>query len=131
MARDSVLAATIAPWLEVNDGDRAVAFFRAAFGAEGRYRLTDDAGRVAVARLSIGGAEFWVQEDSDAGTAAEASGGPIRLILTVNDPDALFRQALAAGATEIAPVAEEHGWRVGRLADPFGHHWEVGTPLDN
>jgi len=131
MARDSVLAATIAPWLEVNDGNRAIAFFRGAFGAEERYRLIDDAGSVVVARLSIGGAEFWVQEDSDAGTAAEASGRPIRLILTVNDPDALFRQALAAGAIEIAPVAEEHGWRVGRLVDPFGHHWEVGTPLDN
>ena len=131
MAHDSILAATIAPWLEVQDGDQAVAFFQAAFGAEERYRLTDDAGRVAVARLTIGGAEFWVQEDADTGTAAETSGRRIRLILTVNDPDTIFRQALAAGATEIAPVTEEHGWRVGRLVDPFGHHWEVSTPLDS
>jgi PhnB protein len=51
------------------------------------------------------------------------------MILTVEDPESVFRQAVAAGATEIAPVADEHGWRIGRLADPFGHHWEVGKPL--
>jgi PhnB protein len=51
------------------------------------------------------------------------------MILTVPDPDAVFAQAIAAGATEVNPVADAHGWHVGRLADPFGHHWEVGRPL--
>ena len=119
---------SIAPWLSVQSGSRAVDYYRAAFGAEERYRLEDDAGNVMVARLAIGDAEFWVQEDPSAGAATGEV--PVRLILTVADPDAVFRQALAAGATEEAPVADEHGWRTGRLADPFGHQWEVARPLD-
>ena len=121
--------ATIAPWLSVTDGPRAVAYYQAAFGAVERYRLEGDDGRVVVAQLAIGPADFWVQEDID--DSPGAGGGPIRLILTVEDPVAVFRQAVVAGATEIAPVADEHGWHVGRLADPFGHHWEVGRPLTN
>ena len=78
-------------------------------------------------RKRIGEADFWVQEDID--DSPGASGGPVRLILTVGDPDAVFRRALAAGATEIAPVSDDHGWHLGRLVDPFGHHWEVGRPL--
>ena len=119
--------ASIAPWLAVTDGPRAVDYYQAAFGAVERYRLEDDGGRVVVAQLAIDEADFWVQEDVD--DSPGASGGPVRLILTVGDPDAVFRQALAAGATEIAPVADDHGWHIGHLVDPFGHHWEVGRPL--
>jgi PhnB protein len=53
----------------------------------------------------------------------------VRLTLVVEDPDAAVARAIAAGATELAPVVEEHGWRLGRIADPFGHHWEIGKPL--
>jgi PhnB protein len=79
-----------------------------------------------VARLAIDEAEFWIAEDPD--VAPGPDGGAVRMIVTVDDPDARFARALAAGATEVSPVGDEHGWRVGRLADPFGHHWEVGTP---
>jgi PhnB protein len=116
----------IAPWLSVRDGPSAVDYYKAAFGAVERYRLEDDTRRVVVARLAIDQADFWLQEDPD---ASPGGGGSIRMILTVEDPESVFRQAVAGGATEIAPVADEHGWRVGRLADPFGHHWEVGKPL--
>jgi PhnB protein len=51
------------------------------------------------------------------------------MILTVPDPDTLFLRALKAGATEVFPVGEEHGWRLGRLVDPFGLHWEIGREL--
>jgi PhnB protein len=51
------------------------------------------------------------------------------MILIVPEPDAAFARALGAGATEIAAVYEGHGWRVGRLADPLGYHWEIGRPL--
>lgn len=118
---------TIAPWLSVPDGNRAVAFYTAAFGAMERYRLQDDAGNVMVAQLAVDEADFWVQDDPNAKTVV--SDGSIRMILTVAEPEAVFQQALAAGATEITPVAEGHGWRIGRLADPFGHQWEVGKPL--
>src|SRR5262249_51299327 len=107
MADDPMATASIAPWIEVSDGARAVDFYRAAFGAEERYRLANDGGGVAVARLAIGRADFWIQEDTDQGAAAGQGSGPIRMILSVDDPDAVFGKALAAGATEIAPVVEE------------------------
>ena|SRR5690242_18836273 len=118
----------IAPWIAVPDAQRAVEFYDAAFGATERYHAEDPDGVLQVARLTIGEAEFWVQTDDEA--PARAGDGAIRMILTVDDPDAVFAQALAAGATEIAAVYEGHGWRIGRLADPFGHHWEVGRPLE-
>ncbi len=117
----------IAPWLAVSDGQRALDYYKAAFGAVDVYRFEDDGGRLAVAHLTIGEADFWIQEDDDAGP--RAGDGSIRMILTVDDPDAVFAQAIAAGATEVAAIYEGHGWRIGRLADPFGHHWEVGKPL--
>ena len=117
---------SITPWLSVPDAGAAVAFYTAGFGALERERL-EDGGRVVVARLAIDGAEFWVGEDP--GVAQGPDGGAVRMIVTVEDPDALFAQALAAGAREVFPVGEDHGWRVGRLADPFGNHWEVGRPL--
>ena len=117
----------LAPWLAVSDAQRALDFYKAAFGATEDYRAADDAGIVQVAHARIDDADFWLQCDDDA--RARAGDGSIRMILTVEDPDAVFAQAIAAGATEIAAVYEGHGWRIGRLEDPFGHHWEVGKPL--
>jgi PhnB protein len=122
-------AAGIAPWLSVAEGDAAVGFYRAAFGAAELERL-EDGGRVVVARLAIGGADFWVQEDPEGDPHALGDRSPVRMILTVDDPDAVFARAVAAGARQVAPVHEDHGWRVGRLADPCGHHWEVGRRLE-
>jgi PhnB protein len=122
-----LVEASVAPWLSVRDGPGAVDYYKAAFGAVERYRLEDDTGRVVVAQLAIGRADFWLQEDPD--SSPGVGEGSVRMILTVDDPEPMFRQAVAAGATEITPVSDDHGWRIGRLADPFGHHWEVGTPL--
>ena len=122
------MATQIAPWLSVRNATEAVAFYRAAFGATDSDRMEEDSGDVIVARLSIDGADFWVQTDPDASPDALTSLS-VRMILTVDDPDALFARALAAGAIEVAPIYEDHGWRIGRLADPFGHHWEIGRRL--
>ena len=84
-------------------------------------------GRVVVAQLAIEGADFWLQEDIDS-SPDSLDRQSIRLILTVDNPDAVFEQAIAAGATQIFAVSEEHGWRTGRVADPFGHHWEMSKP---
>jgi len=125
---DSPLEASIAPWLAVRDGARAVEYYQQALGAVETYRLDGDDGGVAVARLQIGSATFWVQEDVDGGPE---SGGarPIRIILTVDNPDALFERAIAAGAKQVAAVHEEYGWRTGRVSDPFGHDWEFSRPV--
>src|SRR5262249_24371964 len=55
-------------------------------------------------------------------------GGTVKLLLTVEDPDEMARRAIEAGASEVYPVAEEHGGRLGRIVDPFGHHWEIERP---
>jgi PhnB protein len=124
------LATSIAPWLCVRGGARAVEFYKSALGAVEVFRL--DAGDSVVARLSVNGAEFWLSDESPEhfNFSPESLGGiTIRIILTVPDPDAVFARALAAGAKAVYPVVEEHDWRLGRVVDPFGHHWEIGRPL--
>jgi PhnB protein len=122
-------ATNIAPWLSVADATIAVEYYKAAFGAVELECLKDESGSVVVAQLTIGGADFWVQQDGETSPHALDDRSPVRMILTVEDPDSVFAQAIRAGATEVAPITEGHGWRIGRIADPSGHHWEVGKPL--
>ena len=56
-------------------------------------------------------------------------GCSVRMMLLVADPAATQARAVAAGATEVVPVADQYGWRLGRVVDPFGHHWEIGRPI--
>jgi PhnB protein len=131
-SEDATIPCSIAPWLSVRNGARAVDFYRSAFGAIEVYRLEAPDGGL-VAKLSVDGAEFWLSSESpDADNLnPESSGeGSVRMILTVTNPDALFIRALEAGASQVFPVGEGHGWRLGRLVDPFGHHWEIGRPLN-
>lgn len=114
----------IAPWLSVPDAAAAVDFYTRALGADVRERLEHD-GVVQVAGLAIGDAEFWVQHEP----GLEIGDAPVRMIVEVDDPDTLFAQAIDAGGNEINPVGEGHGWRIGRFADPSGHHWEIGRRL--
>jgi PhnB protein len=119
---------SIAPWLSVRNAAEALSFYQAAFGAVELERLEDEAGDVVVAQLSIDGADFWIQTDA-ASSPDALNGRSVRMILSVADPDSVFESAVAAGATEVVPVSEGYGWRVGRIADPFGHHWEIGRRL--
>jgi PhnB protein len=119
--------------LSVRRGRDAIEFYRAAFGAIEDHRVgrTDEHPDV-VAQLSVGDASFWVSDESPshANFSPESlGGGTIRMLLIVADPQSAMEQALAAGATQIYPVSEEHGWRLGRVRDPFGHDWEIGTPI--
>ena len=119
--------------LTVRGGREAIDFYISAFGAVEAYRVggTDDHEAV-VAKLQIGEAAFWVHDEApEHGTFSPKSlgGATVRLLLLVEDPDAMMAQALAAGASEIRPIKEEHRWRLGCVADPFGHHWEIGRPL--
>lgn len=130
-ATSETVRCSIAPWLSVRKSAQAVDFYKSAFGATEVFRLEDPDGNV-VARLSIEGAEFWLSDESpEHGNFSPQSlgGGTVRMILTVADPDAMFARAVAAGASEVFPVGEEHGWRLGRVVDPFGHHWEIGRQL--
>ncbi len=94
----------------------------------------EDPGGSVVSRLSVDGAEFWLSDESpENGNYSPESlgGGTVRMILTVPDPDVVFAQAVASGARVIVPVEDNYGWRVGRVVDPFGHHWEIGRPLES
>jgi PhnB protein len=119
--------------LSVRRGPAAVEFYKAAFGAEEVYRVGGtDQHEPVVSQLAIGTASFWVADESPAhlNFSPESLGGATtRMLLIVADPDAVVERAVAAGAKEIRPVGEEHGWRLGRILDPFGHHWEIGVPL--
>jgi PhnB protein len=119
--------------MSVRHSAQAVEFYKAAFGATEVYRHDGPGGSV-VARLSVDGAEFWVGDESaeHSNFSPESLGGSsVRIILTVADPDAVFGQAVKAGASAVYAVSEGHGWRVGRVVDPFGHHWEIGRPLED
>ena len=122
---------SIAPWLTISKDAKAIEFYKSAFVATEVYRYDSQTGG-SVVRLSVQGAEFWVSEETEKAqewSSQPLGGNSLRIILTVADPDALFARALAAGAKQIFPVSEGHGWRIGRLADPFGLHWELGHPL--
>jgi PhnB protein len=122
---------TIAPMLSVRNGKKAVEFYKAAFGAGELFRIDSESGEV-VAQLAVGSADFWVADESPehANFSPESlKGGTVRMVMTVEDPDGAFDRAVAAGATVVVPVANQYGWRLGRVVDPFGHHWEIGKPL--
>jgi PhnB protein len=117
--------------LNVRNGSKAIEFYKSAFGAEELFRVDD--GASVVARLAIGKTEFWLADESPehGNFSPESLGGStVRLILVVDNPDAVFDRAVRAGAAVVWPVEDQsYGWRVGRVADPFGHQWEISKPL--
>ena len=122
---------TLAAFLSVRNAAKAVDFYKAAFGAEERFHLEDPSGAV-VSKLSINGYDFWVSDESPEHqnySPETLNGGTVRMILTIEDPDDAFVRAIAAGATVVCEIRTEHAWRIGRVLDPFGHHWEIGKPV--
>jgi PhnB protein len=120
----------IQPELWVDRAGEAMTFYEAAFGARVLLRVGE--GDDIVAQLAVDDAVFWVSAASDGGPrfSPPAIGGTTgRTLLIVDDPDAFAAKAVGAGAAELGPVADEHGWRLGRIEDPFGHEWEIGRPL--
>jgi PhnB protein len=121
----------IAPMLSVRNGAKAVEFYKTALGAIELFRIDAPDGAV-VARLAVDGAEFWVADESPEHqnfSPETLGGGSVRMVMIVDDPDVVFERAVAAGAKQIWPVGNQHGWRLGRIVDPFGHHWEIGKEL--
>jgi PhnB protein len=121
---------SIQPELWVRAPREALAFYEAAFGATVVHQVGE--GDDIVAQLAVGDAAFWIAPPSSAMKRLDplaVDGATGRMLLVVDDPDEVFRRAVGAGATETSPVAEEHGWRVGRIVDPYGHEWEIGKPV--
>ncbi|MDE3211718.1 MAG: VOC family protein [Bacteroidota bacterium] len=121
---------SIEPWLSIREAEQAVEFYKNAFHAKETYRLSDPENGIVV-RLRVGEAGFWVSSDhsSDSGKDEPIGGNSIRMILIVEDPSILFQSAITHGATTIFPIGEDHGWKLGRIQDPFGLHWEIGHQI--
>ena len=122
---------SLAPMLSVRRGAQAVAFYQAAFGARVLFSIEGGDGAV-VAELAVQGAKFWVADESPAHlnfSPETLQGSTARFVLVVDDPPSVLDRAVAAGARQIWPARKENGWLIGRVVDPFGHHWEIGRPL--
>jgi PhnB protein len=121
----------IQPELWVDTPPEALRFYEAAFGATVLHCVGE--GDDIVAQLGVGDAVFWVASASSTmkrlSPRALDGAATGRTLLVVDDPDSIVGKSVAAGATRTSAVADEHGWRLGRIVDPFGHEWEIGRPL--
>jgi PhnB protein len=133
MAKPDRGSVRIAPQLSVRNGRSAVEFYQAAFGATEVYRVGGtERHPELVSQLIVGDATFWVSDESPElrnFSPETVNGATARMLLVVDDPDSVVVRAIAAGGREVHPVVEEHGWLLGRIEDPYGHHWEIGRPL--
>jgi PhnB protein len=113
----------------VQDAERAAAFLGEAFGAEEVSRIPVPDGRLMSVQLRIGGGLLHIADEfPEMGVLAPPTigGTPVVLALEIDDADAVFAQAIAAGATVRQPVADMFwGDRHGQLDDPFGHRWNI------
>lgn len=127
-------ASSLTPMLTVKSAVAAVEFYRAAFGAVEQERFTAPTGHV-VAEMAIDGLRFFVVDENPQAfnlSPKSLDGTTVRINLIVDDADATAAQAIRAGANEIFAVTDQpYGLRQGRLADPDGHHWLIGKPLND
>jgi PhnB protein len=122
---------TVTPYLAIKNAAKALEFYKTAFGATETYRLMMPDGRLGHAEIRLGDSMIMISDEFPeyGGNAPETLGGsPVSLHLYVEDVDAFFNKALAAGAKERKPVMDQfYGDRSGQLEDPFGHLWWVAT----
>jgi PhnB protein len=123
---------SLTPALTVRNASRAIQFYKEAFEAEEHSRQTTPTGQI-VAEMAIDGQSFLVVDENPKAynMSPQALGGTtVRISLVLDDPDAATARALAAGATEVFPLADQpYGMRQGRVQDPYGHHWLIGKRL--
>ncbi|HEV7382625.1 MAG TPA: VOC family protein [Dyadobacter sp.] len=118
------------PFLVVNNAAIAADFYVYAFDAKIETKYTDQ--NRTMAKIRLGKSEFWIgDEESEYNNFSPITigGSPVRLVLTIANPKAVFARALELGAKEICQVNVEEFWEIGKLQDPFGHIWEVGCPV--
>ncbi|MGH2602498.1 MAG: VOC family protein [Dehalococcoidia bacterium] len=117
------------PYLTARDAAGAIEFYKRAFGAvETGERIVDSSGRVGHAEFTIGDARIMISDEHpeiDVRGPQSLGGSSSALVLQVEDPDAIFNRAVAAGATVVRPLKDEPYGRTGKLADPFGHIWFI------
>lgn len=126
---------SLTPYLTVHDAAAALDFYREAFGAEETFRMDGPQGKVVHAEMKIGDSHVMLADELEAwGNRSPRSlgGTATSLMIYVDDSDAVFRQAVDAGATEVMPVQDHfYGDRSGSVEDPFGHRWTVATHVED
>jgi PhnB protein len=127
---------TITPGITVSDGDKAIAFYKRAFGAEERMRMAGPFGKgIMHAELKIGTSIFMLSDENPAMNAfapEHYNGSPCGFYLYVEDAEKTQKQAMAAGAREVMPVMDMFwGDKMGCVIDPFGHKWNIATRTRN
>ena len=116
---------TVTPYLVVKGAAQAIEFYRNAFGARETFRINGPNGRIAHADVLIGNGHVMISDDPESG---DAKGARSSTFLYVEDVDAVFQQAVRAGAKETQPLQDMFwGDRYGRLLDPFGQEWQLAT----
>jgi len=127
---------TATPYLILKDAAAAIEFYKKAFGATELERIADESGAIRHAEIKIGDSPFMMTEETpsfpDYLSPQSRGGTPVHIYLYVEDADALFNQAVSAGATVLQPIADQfYGDRVGGVTDPFGHVWYIATRIEN
>src|SRR5437016_4831980 len=126
---------TVTPYLTVNDGARAIDFYKRAFGAQETVRMDGLPGKIGHAELKIGDSMIMLSDEMPGGgcRAPQSLGGTtVNLFLYVTDVDSAFDQAVKAGAkADMPPSNMFWGDRFGRLTDPFGHSWSLATHVED
>jgi len=124
----------VVPYLTVQGASKAIDFYKAAFGAEERYRLsTAGTGQVGHAEISIGGQAVMLADEFPGRSTSPITlgGSATTFVLMVPNADAAFDRAVAAGATPIMPVGDQfYGYRMGLITDPFGHRWMIQHEIE-
>lgn len=122
---------TATPYLILRDGARAIEFYKRAFGAKELMRMPGPDGRIMHAEIQIGDSRIMLADESpENGSPSPQTlkGTAVGIFLYVEDVDAVFKRAVAAGARELMPVADMFwGDRFGKISDPFGHQWQLAT----
>ncbi|MGN7760520.1 VOC family protein [Paenibacillus sp. 22594] len=122
------------PFLWIKNTAEAIEFYKKAFDAVEKYRLTEPEGKVAHAEITIGGANISIAgeyPEFDILGPETIGNTTVGIHLKVDDADKLFHQAIAAGATSVNPMADQfYGDRSGSVKDPFGHYWMISTTIE-
>ena len=126
---------TVTPYLYIKGAAQALEYYKKAFGAKELMRMAQPDGRVGHAEIQIGDSHVMMADEfPEMGVRSPQSigGSPVMLHLYVEDVDAVFQQAVAAGAKVLRPVTDQfYGDRTGGIEDPFGHRWAIMTRVED
>lgn len=124
---------TVTPYLVISGAARAIDFYKQAFGATELFRMAGPEGKIGHAELRIGDSPIMLSDEMMGNKSPATLGGsPVGVFLYVEDVDAVFNQAVAAGAKSDMPPANMFwGDRYGKLTDPFGHIWSIATHVED